>query len=193
MTRVLYCWLDFCLLNYFFAKQYGAKKMNDDFVPRCGRITGTCCWSIKRRLSYKCAPTFRYLSRVPTRKCFVEWTKLWHDSKRYPVPLCRWWSMCLVIVSLTRASSCLENMLALWWICGTYVLGMWQICSGYVVWVCGMCGDSGCGYVVVGISPGACDRLSVVVVVVERAPIVTPGPLPHPHHHNHIYSTWTIL
>ena len=36
-------WLDFCLLNYFFAKQYGAKKMNDDFVPRCGRMTGTCC------------------------------------------------------------------------------------------------------------------------------------------------------
>ena len=85
---------------------------------------------------------------------------------------------------------CLDNMLALWWICGTYVLGMWQICSGYVVWVCGMCGDSGCGYVVVeeelvGISPGACDRLSVVVVVVERThshtrPSAAPTP-PQPH------------
>ena len=192
MTRVLYCWLDFCLLNYFFAKQYGAKKMNDDFVPRCGRITGTCCLKIKRRLSYKCAPTLRYLSRVPTQKCFVEWTKLWHDSKRYPVPLCRWWSMCLVIVSLTRASSCLDNMLALWWICGTYV------------WVCGRYAlDMLCGYVecVVIVDVGMWWWAYRPVHVTGwvwwwwwcSAPIVTPGPLPHPHHHNHIYSTWTIL
>ena len=80
------------------------------------------------------------------------------------------------------------------WLCDGCVVHMFWVCGRYaldMLWVCGMYGGSGCGYVVVveevvGISPGACDRQSVVVVVVERAPIVTPGPLPHPHHHNHI-------
>ena len=69
--------------------------------------------------------------------------------------------------------------------CGTYVLG---ICGRYaldMLWVCGMYGGSGCGYVVVGISPGACDRQSVVVVVVARThshtrPSAAPTP-PQPH------------
>ena len=29
-------WLDFRLLDFFFANQYGAKEVTDDFVPRCG-------------------------------------------------------------------------------------------------------------------------------------------------------------
>ena len=47
----------------------------------------------------------------------------------------------------------------MFWVYGRYALD--------ILWVCGMYGSSGCGYVVVGISPGACDRLSVVVVVVD--------------------------
>ena len=29
-------WLDFRLLDYFFANQCGAKEENDELVPRCG-------------------------------------------------------------------------------------------------------------------------------------------------------------
>ena len=74
------------------------------------------------------------------------------------------------------------------WLCDGYVVHMFWVCGRYapdILWVCGMYGSSGCGYVVVGISPGACDRLSVVVVVVERThshtrPSAAPTP-PQPH------------
>ena len=65
----------------------------------------------------------------------------------------------------------------MFWVCGRYALDMLVVCGTY--------GGSGCGYVVVGISPGACDRQSVVVVVVARThshtrPSAAPTP-PQPH------------